>query len=70
MYFIASALVGKWETACEECPRAKAALESLSATTKPSKVHHWTSMAFDAAKKRHTDFKVMDIYDVQDSKRE
>ena len=52
----------------DEIGPAREALEAASKRHPATKVARWQQAAKEAAKKRHTNYEAMDIYDVEDQK--
>ncbi|KAI0690384.1 hypothetical protein C8T65DRAFT_523951, partial [Cerioporus squamosus] len=63
-----AALARKLRTASEEIGPAREALQAMIQRHPANKIARWTKAAQEAAKKRHNNYEVMDIYEVEDKK--
>ena len=66
----AALLVRKWSTACQGLGPARQALLDVTPDRNGRVVQEWKKMADTAARQRRNNIEVMDIYDIQVSKRE
>ena len=65
----AVSLTRKWEKACNEVGPAIQAFQELTGSTPSDKVQQWQKAAEHAQRERHTNYEVMDIYNVQSQRR-